>query len=61
MNEVQHAAITIDPKLSILTTVLRWDRYEVYFGETTQQDLPLDETLNNYGNPYFDECDITFD
>ena len=64
LNEVQHAAIAIDPKRINDDNRIEMGPYEgICFGETTQTGSArlLDETLNNYGNPYFDECDITFD
>ena len=64
MNEVQHAAIAIDPKRINSDNRIEMGPYEgsmLWRNYSTGSARLLDETLNNYGNPYFDECDITFD
>ena len=64
LNEVQHAAIAIDPKRINSDNRIEMGPYEgsmLWRNYSTGSARLLDETLNNYGNPYFDECDITFD
>lgn len=64
LNEVQHAAIAIDPKRINDDNHIEMGPYEgsmLWRNYSTGSARLLDETLNNYGNPYFDECDITFD
>ena len=63
LDEVIHAAIAIDPKLINDENYIELGAYEgtlTYRNWSTAAAQLLDDSLNNYGNPYFDECDLTF-
>ena len=62
--EVVHAAISIDPNLINADNYIEMGPYEgslLYRNYSTAGSKLLDDTMNNYGNPYFDECDLRFD
>jgi len=64
LDEVVHAAIAIDPKRINQNNWIEMGPYEgtmLWRNFSTGAARLLDQTLNNFGNPYFDECDITFD
>lgn len=64
LNEVQHAAIAVDPSLINDDNLIEMGPFEgnmLWRNWSTGAARLLDETLNNYGNPYFDECDLKFD
>jgi hypothetical protein len=63
LDEVVHAAIAIDPNLINDSNYIELGAYEgtfTYRNWSTASAMLLEDTLNNYGNPYFDECDLTY-
>lgn len=63
LDEVVHAAIAIDPGLINDSNYIELGAYEgtfTYRNWSTASAMLLDDSLNNYGNPYFDECDLTY-
>ena len=62
--QVVHAAISIDPNLVNADNYIEMGPYEgtlLYRNYSAASTKLLDDTMNNYGNPYFDECDLRFD
>ena len=64
LEEVTHAAIAVPPKLVNAENHMEMGPYE---GSLNYRNWGgagatlLDDSLNTFGNPYFDECDLTFD
>ena len=62
--QVVHAAISIDPNLVNADNYIEMGPFEgtlLYRNYSAASTKLLEDTMNNYGNPYFDECDLRFD